>query len=156
MILPLSAELALGKVPYVTAGIIILCLVIHYFQDENRWAINSAARSFCASIHNRYAAEDSLDYLSVDEKNCRRDLPVLYSLPVLSRIRELISEDEVPSANMDDFIAQVDARKRTRRLDRCASNVTPRGYPASGPAICPVSPRSPCPCPEISVLHAER
>ena len=96
MILPLSAELGLGKVPYVTAGIIILCLVIHYFQDENRWAINSAARSFCASIHNPYAAEDSLDYLSVDEKNCRRDLPVLYSLPVLSRIRELISEDEVP------------------------------------------------------------
>ena len=110
MILPLSAELGLGKLPYVTAGIIILCLVIHYFQDENRRAINTAARSYCASIHNPYAAEDSLDYLIVDEENCRRDLPVLYSLPDISVIREFISDDEVPPANMDDFIARLDAR----------------------------------------------
>ena len=110
MIIPLNSELGLGKLPYVTGGIIILCLVIHYFQAENRTAIDSAAKRYCASIHNPHADKESLDYLSVDEEICRQDVVYFHSLDDLSAIQEFVSEDDVSSDKMDDYIAQLKDR----------------------------------------------
>jgi membrane associated rhomboid family serine protease len=44
---PYRAQIALTKVPYLTLAVIVLCLVIYYFQDRNETAISDAAYSFC-------------------------------------------------------------------------------------------------------------
>jgi hypothetical protein len=60
--------------PYVTISIVILCLVIHYFQDQNRATIDLAVINYCESIHDTHAAEVSVDYLRVNTKECREEL----------------------------------------------------------------------------------
>ena len=107
MIIPFSAELSLSKWPYVTTAIVILCLFIHYFQTENRTAINSAAIDYCESIYNPYAAEDSLDYLRVDTDVCREDLASIHSELGGMDVSDLYDEDEFAAGEFDQLIEYV-------------------------------------------------
>jgi len=107
MILPFNTALGIGKPPYVTGCIIILCLVIHHLQVENRIEIDTAAKRYCASIHNPFAGEDAMDYLSVDQDTCREHLVFFHSLSDKSEIPDFFSEDDVPAGKFEEFIAQV-------------------------------------------------
>jgi membrane associated rhomboid family serine protease len=109
MILPISAELGLGKLPFVTGFIIMLCLVIHHYQVQNRDAIESSSRDYCASIYNPWAAEDSLHYLRVDEGVCQEELVFFHSLPDKSNIPALLSDDELSAEELEKVIAHVKA-----------------------------------------------
>jgi membrane associated rhomboid family serine protease len=111
MIIPFSAELSLNKWPYVTTAIVILCLFIHYFQTENRTAIDSAAIDYCESIYNPHAAEDSLDYLRMDTDVCREDLAFIHSDLGDIDIYDIYDADEYTSAEFDRHIEYVEEHR---------------------------------------------
>ena len=111
MIIPFSAELNLNKWPYVTTAIVILCLFIHYFQTENRTAIDSAAIDYCESIYNPYAVEDSLDYLRMDTDVCREDLTFIHSDLGDMAISDIYEEDEFTADEFDQLIEYVEEHR---------------------------------------------
>ncbi|MFV2032983.1 MAG: rhomboid family intramembrane serine protease [Gammaproteobacteria bacterium] len=121
MIIPFSAELSLNKWPYVTLAIILLCLLIHYFQVENRQSIESAAARYCESIHNPYAAEDSLDYLREDTDSCLEDLFLLHSLPDSIDVSSIYDNDDYTAEEFDQFIAYAEGHRHDFGLKAPAS-----------------------------------
>ena len=92
LILPYKTELRLGKWPVVTYTIIVLCLVIHYLQVDNRDKINAAAKTYCSIIHLADAEKNVLDYLTIDKEDCEMDLSGFYSIDNPDRIRILFEK----------------------------------------------------------------
>jgi hypothetical protein len=127
MIIPFGTALGPGRPPFVTVTIMLLCLIIHHFQVNNRAAIDAAAERYCAAIHDPHSREDARDYLTVDQAVCRDDLAVLHSLPDASLIGEYYSGNEAPGGNFEAFLAtvrqhmQVFARAAPASLDRMLS-----------------------------------
>ena len=48
-VLPHSTELRLGRFPWITVTVVVLCLVVHYFQAESRWSVTQAAQDYCTT-----------------------------------------------------------------------------------------------------------
>lgn len=80
IILPYKTDLRLGQWPVVTYSLILLCLIIHYFQADNRNAITHAASKYCNSIYQSDAPSDTLDYLIKDKDECISDLASLHGI----------------------------------------------------------------------------
>jgi len=81
LILPHSAQISHGKIPWVVATIMLLCVGIYLAQESRKEAIQPVLESYCASIHDDALEEDSLDYLRVDESACVGDLAFIHALP---------------------------------------------------------------------------
>jgi len=81
LILPHSIELGFEKQPYVTYIIIILCVVIHYFQDLNREEITTVSTDYCESIYDPSLNDDTLDLLRLSPEDCQQVLESMHSAP---------------------------------------------------------------------------
>ena len=81
LILPHSADLGFDKKPYVTYIIVILCVIIHYYQSLNRYEIHAVAASYCDSIYAPSAGENSVDILRLSTSGCQELLEAMHSVP---------------------------------------------------------------------------
>ena len=86
LILPYKTDLRLGQWPVVTYSLIVLCLVIHYFQDDNRQDIEFAATKYCNSIYQSDADPSTLDYLIKNKEDCIADLAGLHGIENQDRL----------------------------------------------------------------------
>ena len=98
-----------------TVCIALLCLVIHHFQVENRDAIYVAAERYCDAIHNPFAAEDALDYLTIDEQVCLEELVLIHSLPIHADIGAYYSEEDIQAGKFEEFISRVESHNEAFR-----------------------------------------
>jgi membrane associated rhomboid family serine protease len=93
MMVPYSAALSLAQRPYVTYAVILLCVVIHYFQDQNRDEIGLHTVEYCTSIHDSSLGDNALDILrSEDIDECVSDMTILHDLPDKTVLRTYIEE----------------------------------------------------------------
>ena len=68
--LPYSTALDIKGLPYVTYGVVILCLVIYLFQSENNEDLHRHSELFCKSIYDPALESDTLDVLSTNMDEC--------------------------------------------------------------------------------------
>lgn len=92
LILPHSIDLGLAKPPYVTYIVIALCLIIHYFQDQNRWEVNAAAESYCEAIQDSSTELHTADPLKRSKGDCQAILETMHSVPDKEWVIQLIEE----------------------------------------------------------------
>ena len=89
LILPYKTDLRLGQWPVVTYILIILCLIIHYIQDDNRKVINVAATKYCNTVYQSDAAPNTLDYIVKNKEECISDITGLHGIDNPDRLRIL-------------------------------------------------------------------
>ena len=110
--LPYSAELRLAQIPYITISIILLCLIIHYFQDQNRTEVASAIDNYCAEIYDE-SSHDPIQWLNQSEDNCRYALGFMHSQPDKERFIRIMEEynEEEQEYSDNDFAEVVEYTK---------------------------------------------
>lgn len=109
LVLPYKTELRLGQWPVVTYALIILCLVIHVLQVDNRDEIHVASIKYCDAIYQSDAGKDTLDYLTIDKDICIQDLDELHGVKNIDRLRIIFekynkSYKEFPDDKLDDVV----------------------------------------------------
>lgn len=99
LILPHSAEVRHGKIPWVVAIIILLCIGIYIQQDKREQEIADALIPYCDNIYQEDLDEDSLDGFSANKKDCTSFLHFIHDLPDKDTFAELmhtwVKEDEI-------------------------------------------------------------
>ena len=91
LIVPHGAELGLGRRSYVTYAIVILCILIHIMQDNNRDKISLATEKYCESIYQPDENLNKLDILSLERYECEAILRVRHG-DRDGEMKELINE----------------------------------------------------------------
>lgn len=89
IILPLNADLSLGRWPVVTLGVIVLCLLIHYAQVGSRGEVSAAAAGYCQSP-TRLVTPDPLQE---DKRLCWQLLSQLHQSPDVERALAMLADD---------------------------------------------------------------
>jgi len=122
LILPHSAELGFDKKPYVTYIIIFLCVIIHYYQDQNRYEIHALAASYCNSIYDPSIDENTLDILRTSVSDCEYVIETIHSVPdrelVVEWFKEGINEDkEYSEAEFNEVMKALTAHYTSFSLD---------------------------------------
>lgn len=79
LIIPLIPDLRIGYKPIITFSTIVLCIVILDFQERSRAAIEQAARSYCAQVHESHQESQSDDWLASDVEECESLLQTVHS-----------------------------------------------------------------------------
>lgn len=80
LIVPYSAELRFGRVPWVVIGSKLLCLAIHHFQDDRRGALSRVFTHHCEDVYDAQL-DDSSSVPSVgDSVLCAQALYLLHEL----------------------------------------------------------------------------
>lgn len=106
LLLPHSTDLKLAHRPYVTYAVIILCMLIHYLQDQSRDEVWQAAGSYCElinysnggrSIHGLVdlvplLEERGLDYLREEVDFCREELFGMHEQPNKENIERFLRD----------------------------------------------------------------
>lgn len=77
LVIPYSTALSLAQRPYVTWAVVLLCLWIHYQQEQSRDRTSQAASHYCSDM---VPAEDDNGLMS-DMGFCRYALKALHSQP---------------------------------------------------------------------------
>ncbi len=78
LILPVDTDLRLGKRPYITYLIIVICLVTYFLQSENKDEIYDHISTYCSSVYTASKPLDALDFIITDEKVCLEVLHYLH------------------------------------------------------------------------------
>ena len=110
LILPYKTDLRLGQWPVVTYILIILCLIIHYIQDDNRKVINVAATKYCNTVYQSDAAPNTLDYIVKNKEECISDITGLHGIDNPDRLRILfeIYNKKYKEYSEEDLITVID------------------------------------------------
>lgn len=99
LILPHSSEVRHGRIPWVVAIIILLCIGIYIQQDKRQEVIADALIPYCDNIYQEDLDEDSLDGFSANKKDCTSFLHFIHDLPDKDTFAELmhtwVKEDEI-------------------------------------------------------------
>ncbi len=112
LILPHSTDLSFDKKPYVTYIIVILCVIIHYYQDLNRYEIHAVATSYCDSIYDPSLDENTLDILRVSTSDCQEILETMHSIPD----KELVAQWFEEGNNEDQEYSEVEFNEVMKAL----------------------------------------
>ncbi len=88
-ILPHSAEVRHGKIPWVVTTIAMLCLFICYLQEARREPINNVIKPYCERIHDP-TFEDGDDFLRQSHYRCELHLTYLHDLPDKSKYKKIL------------------------------------------------------------------
>lgn len=122
LMLPLSTHLRLGRRPYVTYAVAVLCVLIYLAQDARSQAIEDALGSFCASIQAADEETAPRDVLAHDEQECRDVLRAVHESPDWGRLQDTIDSrirsepSDEQQAYWDDFVASIDRHYPDFRL----------------------------------------
>lgn len=126
LILPHSAEVQHGKIPWVVTTIALFCILICYLQEARREAVNDIIVPYCERIHDD-SPEDNNDFLSKRQYGCVAHLTYLHDLPDRSRYNEIMrhwweslpeAEDEPDGEYGDNVITPEDLNARTQHAYR--------------------------------------
>lgn len=95
MIIPLGAELRFNQPPYISYAIIILCVIVFYFQATNYGDIEDASVEYCKSIQTQRTVLNRHDLLTHDYERCMNTLVSLHAYSVNGdpeQLEELLGE----------------------------------------------------------------
>lgn len=93
MMVPYSTALSLAQRPYITYGVILLCLLIHYFQDQNRDEIAMHTLEYCTAVHDSTLGDESLDIIRAEDLDeCVSDIMIIHDMPDKTVIRTYLEE----------------------------------------------------------------
>lgn len=124
LFLPHSTDLSLARRPYVTYAIIVLCLFIHYLQEQSRDEVMDAAINYCElinysndgrSIHGLVdivpiIEPRELDYLRKSEGRCQDSLSGWHEQPNKGNIeRFILRRYEASDEDLVTMVAQAEA-----------------------------------------------
>lgn len=79
LILPYSTALSLNRISYVTFSIILICVVIFYFQLTNRADIVQVVNDYCYSINDTDGFVSKHDQMALDGRYCNRTLQIMHN-----------------------------------------------------------------------------
>jgi len=106
VLIPLNTDLRLGRKPWVTWSIMLVCVVVFYFQYQSNRQYENSIRSYCKSI-SAPAEVDSIDILSKNSSACvyllhafhiqsiRGESPETIELNILNELPELSDDDSL-------------------------------------------------------------
>ncbi|EIC23509.1 rhomboid family intramembrane serine protease [Thiorhodovibrio frisius] len=81
MFLPYSTALQLGKIPWVTLAVVVLCTLIYWKQDQNEKRISYSVHNYCRSNQELLRS----DFLKENDESailtCQKWLPLIHSRP---------------------------------------------------------------------------
>ena len=76
--LPHSVDLRLNRKPYITYLVTILCVIVFYYQVDNRKTLDDDLVQYCESINKPYSDERRLELLATSPTQCKRILAYLH------------------------------------------------------------------------------
>jgi membrane associated rhomboid family serine protease len=136
LFLPHSTDLKLARRPYVTYAVILLCILIHYLQEQSRDAVWQAAGNYCELINSgnggrsRHGLVDivpqmeeaELDLLRDGVGDCTEALLLFHGQPNKGNIERFIREGaDASEEELVQIIAQVEAHYRAFATNAPAS-----------------------------------
>ncbi|MFV2059119.1 MAG: rhomboid family intramembrane serine protease, partial [Gammaproteobacteria bacterium] len=104
LILPYSTALRLNQIPYVTFTIMVLCLVIFFFQIQNRNVINNTAQLYCELIKNTEPEDHTYDVIPQDNEYCLTILLSMHSLRDVKEWRSYFLEYYTADNDLEKYI----------------------------------------------------
>jgi len=78
MIFPYKTDLPLFGRPYISFGVIALCILIFFAQSSNESSITDSAAVYCESIYNSELDDESPDFLRANINSCTEVLTAIY------------------------------------------------------------------------------
>lgn len=94
LFIPHSADFNLKRFPYITYAIVLICIVVFYFQYQNKQALAVDTAAFCHAISEQSHSlieVDAMDKMRSDEVLCKLMIKRLEQRPDLT-ITEIIKE----------------------------------------------------------------
>jgi len=94
LLIPHSAEFNLKRIPYITYLIVLICIVVFYFQYQNKQKLAVDSATFCQSIAEQNRSQiqvDAMDKMRSDKFLCALMIKRLEQRPDLT-ITEIIRE----------------------------------------------------------------
>ncbi|MFV1985202.1 MAG: rhomboid family intramembrane serine protease, partial [Thiohalomonadales bacterium] len=89
LILPYSTALRLNQIPYVTLTVILLSIMVFFFQLNNYNVIESAVNQYCVSIQDNTNTENEYDYMPQNIQYCFSMLFYMHSLKDINDWKEI-------------------------------------------------------------------
>lgn len=85
IILPHSADVGWGRMPWLVFALMVLCTAIYFAQDRNKAAVDRVLVMYCAEVHDE---ADAATLLQNDADYCQWMLAVVHARPEKERFRE--------------------------------------------------------------------
>lgn len=92
LFIPYSSAFHFFKQPYVTYAVIIICIVLHQFQWENRRDIEREASDYCLSVKKQPPSDASFDFFKHNTSLCRVYLAWMHESPGRDVISHSLSQ----------------------------------------------------------------
>ena len=73
-ILPFRAELRLAQIPYITYAVMLICVLIFFYQNHNEKVVINSILNYCFEIKQHKTHSNRLDELRHDEISCVKAL----------------------------------------------------------------------------------
>jgi len=119
LILPHSAEVRIGRIPWIAVVILLFCILISLYQEHRREGHQLLINPYCASINDELRAPDELDFLRTDEYTCSDTLTFIHDLPDKSVLTELVRASFVGEKKTSgEKYTLFDTNEITRYLER--------------------------------------
>jgi membrane associated rhomboid family serine protease len=93
MMIPLKAELRIAYKPVVTYAIVLICIIIYFFQANSNKELYKSAAAYCSSINKFQTEVNELDFLRSYPYQCVDRLTSYYGLTNKKYISHFFQED---------------------------------------------------------------